>query len=62
MMKRSVEPRPKRYEVTGRWRNPRVEELHNLYFSPNIGVIKSRRMRCVRLSACMRRIKFNQKA
>jgi hypothetical protein len=34
---------PKRYEVTGEWRN---EELNDLYSSPNIvRVIKSRRMR-----------------
>jgi hypothetical protein len=27
---------PKRYEVTGRWKILRNEELHNLYSSPNI--------------------------
>jgi hypothetical protein len=37
---------PKRDEVTGGWRKLRNEELHNLYFSPNvIRMIKSRRMR-----------------
>jgi hypothetical protein len=39
---------PKRDEVTGGWRKLRNEELHNLYSSPNIGLImmiKSRRMR-----------------
>jgi hypothetical protein len=36
---------PKRGEVTGEWRKPHNEELHDLY-SPNIvQVIKSRRMR-----------------
>jgi hypothetical protein len=37
---------PKRDEVTGEWRKPHNEELHDLYSSPNIvRVIKSRRMR-----------------
>jgi hypothetical protein len=37
--------RPKRDGVTGRWRKLHNEELHNLYFSPNIiRIIKSRRM------------------
>jgi hypothetical protein len=37
---------PKRDEVTGDWRKLHNEELHNLYFSPNIiRIIKSRRMR-----------------
>jgi hypothetical protein len=36
----------KRDEVTGGWRKLHNEELHNLYFSPNIiRMIKSRRMR-----------------
>jgi hypothetical protein len=36
---------PKRDEVTGGWRKLHHEELHNLYTSPNIIRIKSRRMR-----------------
>jgi hypothetical protein len=36
---------PKRDEVTGEWRKLHNEELHNLYFSPNIIRIKSVRMR-----------------
>jgi hypothetical protein len=37
---------PERDEVTGGWRKPHNEELHNLYSSPStIRVIKSRRMR-----------------
>jgi hypothetical protein len=36
---------PKRDEVTGGWRKLQNEELHSLYFSPNIiRMIKSRRM------------------
>jgi hypothetical protein len=36
----------KRDEVTGGWREPHNEELHNLYSSPSIiRMIKSRRMR-----------------
>jgi hypothetical protein len=37
--------RPKREEVTGRWRKLYNERFCNLYFSPNIiGKIKSRRV------------------
>jgi hypothetical protein len=37
--------RPKREEVTGKWRKLHNEALHNLYSSPDIAwVIKSRRM------------------
>jgi hypothetical protein len=36
----------KRDEVTGGWRKPHNEELHNLYSSPSIiRMIKSRRRR-----------------
>ena len=39
---------PKRDEVTGEWRKLHIEELNDLYSSPNIvRVIKSRRMRWV---------------
>jgi hypothetical protein len=37
---------PKRDEVTGEWRKPHNEEIHNLYSSPSIiRMIKLRRMR-----------------
>jgi hypothetical protein len=37
---------PRRDEVMGNWRKLHNEELHNLYFLPNImRMIKSRRMR-----------------
>jgi hypothetical protein len=40
--------------VTGGWRRLRIEELHNLYASPNIiMVIKSRRLRWARHIECM---------
>jgi hypothetical protein len=39
---------PRRDEVTGDWRKLHNEELHSLYYSPNIIImIKSRRMRWV---------------
>jgi hypothetical protein len=36
---------PKRDEVTGEWRKLHNEGLHNLYSSPDIRQVKSRRMR-----------------
>jgi hypothetical protein len=36
---------PKRNEMTGGWRKQHNEDLHNLYSSPDIRMIKSRRMR-----------------
>jgi hypothetical protein len=39
---------PKRDEMTGGWRNLHNEELHGLYYSPNIiRMVKTRRMRSV---------------
>jgi hypothetical protein len=38
---------PKRDEVTGEWRKLLKEELHDLYSSPIVRVIKSRGMRLV---------------
>jgi hypothetical protein len=35
---------PKRGEETGGWRRLHNEKLHNLYTSPNVMVMKSRRM------------------
>ena len=44
---------PKRDEVTGEWRRVHNEELNDLYTSPNIWVIKSRKMRWTGHIACM---------
>jgi GH43 family beta-xylosidase len=38
---------PKRDEATGEWRRLHNEELNDLYWSPNVRVINSRRMRWV---------------
>jgi hypothetical protein len=38
---------PMREEVVGDWRRLHNEHLHNLYTSPNISVVESRRMRWV---------------
>jgi hypothetical protein len=46
---------PGRDEVTGEWRKLHIEELNDLYSSPNIiRVIKSRRMKWLGHVACMR--------
>jgi hypothetical protein len=42
---------PKRDEVTGEWRRLHNKELYGLYFSRNILVVKSRRMRWAGLVA-----------
>jgi hypothetical protein len=48
---------PKRDEVMRDWRKLHIEELYNLYFSPNIiRMIKSRWMRWAGNLACMGRI------
>ena len=45
---------PRRDEVTGEWRGLHIEELNDLYCSPNIvRVIKWRRMRWAGHLACM---------
>jgi hypothetical protein len=47
---------PKRDEVAGDWRKLHNEELHNLYFSPNIiRMTRSRRMRWADHLAQLRR-------
>jgi hypothetical protein len=43
----------KRDEVTGEWRKLHNEELHDLYSSPTVMVIKSRTMRLAEHVACM---------
>jgi hypothetical protein len=45
---------PKRDEVRGEWRKLHNGERHNLYSSPDIRQIKSRRMRWAGHVACMR--------
>jgi hypothetical protein len=48
---------PKRNEIIGGWRKLHDEEIHNLYFSPNIiRRIKSRRTRIVGHVARIKRI------
>jgi len=44
---------PKKGEVTGEWRKLHNEKLNFVYFSPNIRVIKSRRMMWAGHVACM---------
>jgi hypothetical protein len=46
---------PKREEVAGGWGILHNEELYNLYSSPNIIKIKSRRMRIICTIAVIRR-------
>jgi hypothetical protein len=41
---------PKRDEMTGGWRKVHNEELHNVYYSPNINrMMQSRRMKMSRV-------------
>jgi hypothetical protein len=44
---------PKRDEVTGEWRKLHNEELHCLHSSPNIKVMKSKRIRWAGHIVCM---------
>jgi hypothetical protein len=46
--------------VAGGWRKLLNDELHNLYASPNIRVIKSRRMKRMGNVACERDEKCTQ--
>ena len=46
---------PKRDEVTSEWRKLEREEFNDLYCSPNIQVIKLRKMGWVRQVECMGR-------
>jgi hypothetical protein len=48
---------PKRQEVIGGWRKLHNEQLHNLYSSPSIRVIKSRGMRRTEHVTLMRGMK-----
>jgi hypothetical protein len=48
---------PKRVEMEGGWRRLHSEELHNLYASPNIRVIKFKRMRWAGHVACIRALR-----
>jgi hypothetical protein len=49
---------PKRENVVGDWTRLNKEKVHNLYASPHIvRVIKSRRMRCARHIARMRKMR-----
>jgi hypothetical protein len=50
---------PKKEEVEGGWRRLH-NEIHNLYTSLNISVIKSRRVRQVGQIACIRDVKCIQ--
>jgi hypothetical protein len=47
--------RPKKEDITGGWRKFH-DELHNLYSSQHISMIKSRRMKWVGQVVCMREI------
>jgi hypothetical protein len=53
---------PKREKVVGGWKRLHIEELHNLYASPNITgwMIKSRRMGWVGHVARMGEVKYLQ--
>jgi hypothetical protein len=46
---------PTKEEVAGGWRRLHNKELHNLYTSPNIRIIKSRRMICMGRCSTYRR-------
>jgi hypothetical protein len=48
---------PKREEVAGDWRRLHNEELRKLYISPNIRMVKSRRMRWAGNVVCRVKVK-----